>query len=463
MTSANPAVPATTVSRRVASFVDSLDDTIVTRQQNTVIERISDTVAVGVAGASSPPIKALASAQPAAHSADGGTARIWRTGALTTAPAAALVNAAATHAEDFDDTHTAGVVHGSACVVPAAWAAAEARDLTMRDVYRGVLAGWEVAARLGIVSDGAFHRRGLHPTSVVGAFGAAAAVAAVWRLPAAATVSALGLAGSATSGLNAYLQDGTQGKLLNPGFAAQAGYQAASFAEAGVAGPAAVFEGRFGLYDALGEGSDESVLAGFSDLGEVWQIEQVSTKPYPACHFAHATIDAALELRTNGVRVDDISHITCHLPGPTLDLLSRPWADKLDPPSAYAVRFSAPWLVAIALIDGNVGRDTFTHDLPRRNEVRRLAGRVEVVEWAGSSYPDTFPGWVDVRDGEGRVHTARREVNRGHPRQPLTAQEIRGKFRSCFPRRGDTQRPDALLRQLGDPTVGVRDLSRQFG
>lgn len=451
----------TTISRRVAAFVDALDDDVVAQRHTTIVDRISDTVAVGIAGASSPPIRALAAAQPGAPSSPGEAARIWGSGTLTTAPAAALVNAAATHAEDFDDTHTAGVVHGSACVVPAAWAAAEARDLCLGDVYRGVLAGWEVAARLGIASGGAFHRRGLHTTSVVGAFGAAAAVAGVWRLPLAHTISALGLAGSATSGLNAYLQDGTHGKLLNPAFAAQAGYQAAAFAAAGVTGPAGVFEGRHGLYEALGDGNDHSIHLGFADLGEVWQIENVSTKPYPACHFAHATIDAAIELRTRGVRPEDISHITCHLPESTWDLICRPWEVKVDPPSPYAVRFSAPWLVALALVDGRVDRETFSAEVVDRKEVRELAAKVNVVPWEDSSYPETFPGWVCVTDNTGRVSTARRDVNRGHPRQPLTPREMHTKFLSCYS--GQAGSAITFLRQLGKPTQRIRDLSRQFG
>lgn len=453
--------PDRRVADRFADFVHGLSDRVLPESVHEAItNRIIDTVAVGIAGSETSVVQRIISATATTSTSDDG-ATVWGTNLRLAPAAAALVNAAAAHAEDYDDTHAAGVVHGSACVVPAALAAAETRGLSMKDVHRGVLAGWEVAARLGIASSGAFHRRGLHTTSVAGVFGAAAAVSAVWRLSKSETAAALGLAGSAAGGLNVYLQDGTPGKLLNPAFAAQAGFQSAALAEADVAGPGYVFEGGHGLYDALGEGVPD-LDAALHDLGHRWEIEQVSTKPYSACHFAHSTIDAAIDIKKHGVDLAEITRIQCDLPEPTWDLLCRPWEAKLAPSSVYSVRFSLPWLVSLALTDGEITRDTFGPHLLERNDIRALAAKVEARRWDDSPYPESFPGRVTVTT-HGSSVTKSRLINRGHPDAPLSSRELRDKFTSCV---HSTLCPDSanhLLETLRDSSASVHSLfdSRQ--
>ena len=73
----------------------------------------------------------------------------------------------------------------------------------------------------------AIHRAGFHPTAVIGALGAAAAVGAVLRLSPPQLTSALGIAGSMASGIIEYLAEGTWTKRLHAGWAAQAGLRAA--------------------------------------------------------------------------------------------------------------------------------------------------------------------------------------------------------------------------------------------
>lgn len=450
----------TLTSGRIARFVSGLCENGWPSEVTAAAgDRLVDTVGVGIAGASTETVRNI---EAGVRSLQGtGPATVWGTGVQLPAGSAALVNAAATHAEDFDDTHTAGVMHGSACAVPAAWAAAEVVDGDIGDVLRGIVAGWEVGARLGIASSGAFHRRGLHPTSVAGVFVAAAAAAAVWRLDEGRTIAALGLAGSAAAGMNVYLLDGTSGKLLNPGFAAQAGLQAAALGRSGVSGPAYVFDGRMGLYDALGEGVPD-LGETFRDIGERWEILRVSVKPYPACHFSHATIDLARDLRRNGLDAGQVESITCRLPEPTFDLLCRPWADKLDPRVPYAVKFSIPWLIALALIDGDVTRRSFEPAVLERRDVRLLAERVSVEEWEGSPYPETFPGALEVRKVSGEVLSVERLVNLGHPSDPLSCEAVQAKFRDCIADRHSTAQIDQLQAALSDTSRPIHDIDRMF-
>ncbi len=59
-----------------------------------------------------------------------------------------------------------------------------------------------------------------------------------------------GIAGSFAAGILECWVDGTQSKFLHSGWAAQSGITAAYLGQAGATGPAAVLEGRFGLFES---------------------------------------------------------------------------------------------------------------------------------------------------------------------------------------------------------------------
>src|SRR3546814_8927005 len=47
-----------------------------------------------------------------------------------------------------------------------------------------------------------------------------------------------------------------------------------------------------------------------SGLGEQWEMLDVAYKPYPACHFNHAFIDAAIRLHNDhGLKPDEIDSV----------------------------------------------------------------------------------------------------------------------------------------------------------
>ena len=60
-------------------------------------------------------------------------------------------------------------------------------------------------------------------------------------------------------------------------------------------GPASILEGRFGFYRTLlGTDPDPSP---FDTLGREWETLAIGFKPYPCCHYNHAYLDCALDLR----------------------------------------------------------------------------------------------------------------------------------------------------------------------
>ena len=84
---------------------------------------------------------------------------------------AVLMNGLLIHGLDFDDTHTAGVIHATASCFPTALAMAAATGASCETMLTAYIAGMEVATRLGSVAKGGFHQTGFHPTGLIGAFG----------------------------------------------------------------------------------------------------------------------------------------------------------------------------------------------------------------------------------------------------------------------------------------------------
>src|SRR5947199_1374372 len=143
---------------------------------------------------------------------------------------AAMIGGTAAHGEDFDDTFEGGPVHSGAVIIPAVLAACERHRPDGAAALLGVAVGVETMCRLGLVAPKLVHKAGFHPTAVFGAMAAAAGVGAALDLDERQMTHALGVAGSMAGGIIEYLADGSWTKLLHPGWAAQAGLQAALLA-----------------------------------------------------------------------------------------------------------------------------------------------------------------------------------------------------------------------------------------
>ncbi|MCW5772788.1 MAG: MmgE/PrpD family protein, partial [Rhodospirillaceae bacterium] len=122
--------------------------------------RVMDTLGLILAGADT---EAARIAADYAHAQGGaGSAASFVAPRRWPAAQAALVHGVAAHCRDFDDTFTDSVVHPGSMVVSAALAAGEAAGAAPGDIGCAILAGYEVAARLGTVAGRRFHARGLH-------------------------------------------------------------------------------------------------------------------------------------------------------------------------------------------------------------------------------------------------------------------------------------------------------------
>jgi 2-methylcitrate dehydratase PrpD len=344
---------------------------------------------------------------------------------------AALINGVTCHALDYDDTHTGAIAHISVAVAPAALAAGQAAGAPGADVLAAIIGGNEIVTRLGLTVGSAFHARGFHPTSICGVFGATAAAAAVWGLDRVATVNALGIAGSMASGLLEYLADGSSTKRLHPGWAAHAGIIASRLAAHGASGPASVIEGRFGLYSAFVQRDETDIVAQAADLGVRWETPRIAFKPYPACHYVHASLDALAQLvAEHPLPIDDIEEIVALSTEAGVSLVLEPLADKHRPRSEYEAKFSLPYSLASLLIRGKVDVSTYTDAAIADEDVLQLAGKVRYDVKEYPTFPQALPGGVRVKLRDGRTLQAELDHQRGGPENPMTDAQVREKFRA---------------------------------
>jgi 2-methylcitrate dehydratase PrpD len=345
---------------------------------------------------------------------------------------AALVNGTAAHGEDFDDTFEGGPVHAGAVIVPAVLAAAEARGIDGRAAMRGIAVGVELLCRMSLVAPQAIHRAGFHPTAVIGAPAAAAAVAATLGLSARQCAHALGIAASLSSGIIEYLADGSWTKRLHAGAAAQSGVRAALLAEGGFTGPSTVFEGVHGFYKAFAPSLAPNFEPLLDALGTSWITPRIAFKPY-ACGtmtqpFVDCAIEAAAALEARGASPDRIEAIVCKVGEGTVHRLWEPLELKHAPPNGYAGKFSTPYCIAIGLIDKRAGLEQFTDERVRDPRLRELASKIRYEVDPDNPYPRRFVGHLKLTLDDGSVIETEKPHMRGGVDEPLSDAEIDTKF-----------------------------------
>jgi 2-methylcitrate dehydratase PrpD len=357
-----------------------------------------------------------------------GDCTVFGTKQTATVPLAILANGSLAHSLDYDDTHAASITHASAVVVPVALALGEAAGLDGRAMITAAVAGYESIARLGMAASGVFHARGWHATGVCGAFAAALTAGRLERLDAARLTAALGIAGSFASGVLEHLEDGSWVKRVHPGWAGHAGAVASALARGGFTGPATILDGRFGFYRTfVGAEPDRTP---FETLGQDWETLAIGYKPYPCCHYNHAYLDCALDLRrAHGLAPETIETVECLVAAGQVPIVCEPRADKLRPRTSYDAQFSLPFSIASALLDGRVGLDTYAPERLSDGARLALAARVTHTVDPNSPFPRGFPGWVRLRLHDGRTLEARTPDGRGSRSRPLPPEAIVEKFR----------------------------------
>ena len=342
---------------------------------------------------------------------------------------AALINGTAAHGEDYDDTFEGTPVHTGAVVIPAVLAVSEKFNLSGQNSLCGIAVGTELMCRMALVAPTGVHRAGFHPTAVIGAMGAAAAVSAALGSTKQEMTDAIGIAGSFASGVIEYLAEGSWTKRLHAGWAAQSGIRAALLGREKFMGPRTIMEGEHGFFFGFSSPSIPNDYTKVTDnLGKVWHAASIAFKPYACGTMTQPFIDCAIKLVRQGVSPDDISSISCKVGEGTVHRLWEPLAEKRNPSTAYSAKFSVPYCIAAGIIDEAAGLAQFTDNRVTDLEILKLANRVSYKIDHENEYPANYSGHLSAKLKNGGVKEIEQPHMRGGSRQPLLRGELIEKF-----------------------------------
>ena len=295
-------------------------------------------------------------------------------------------------------------------------------------MLEAIVVGWEVITRLGIAAKGRFHDVGFHGTGIVGPFAAVCVAAKLLGDDADTIINALGICGSQAAALQEFLQDGSWTKKIHPGWAGHSAIYALSMAREGFTGPVKVFEGTFGLWMTHCGGID-GLEEAFSDLGEVWHSLEITVKLYPVCHMTHSFIDCVFKLmEEERFAAEDIENVECRIESRCYSIVCSPREAKVRPQTDYMMRFSLPYVIAVAAITHRMSSSQIDIKYASDPEVKNLMDRVKCIADDSKKNPGYFPGYVRITLKDGRCLTKDQRYETGTPQNPLNVQAVNRKF-----------------------------------
>ncbi len=417
--------------RALSQFIQELTwETLPEPVRQAAVLRVLDLVGVSMGAAKDSLVQAALSSYR--QRAGNGPCSVWGTNEKLPLAEAAKVNAMMAHTLELDDVHTASKTHGSASIIPAAWACGEYLGSTGRELLLAVVCGYEVTARIGMALGVSAHRKkGWHATSTCGVFGCASAAAKLLGLPVEETLWALGMAGTQSGGLWAFLGDGASCKVLHTAHGAACGLDAAFLAQAGMTGPEHILEAEDGgLLAAMSDGGDLTRVS--AGLGRDWEILNMDAKPYPCCRSAHCAVDCALELRAQA-RTEEIRRIAVNTYQVGYQQCAVSDGCK-NPRTPLEAKFSIPYAVAAAFLAGKVTMEEFAPEQVLRDDIQELLHKVTVQEDAAftGEYPRHWGCSMEVETVDGRICRATVRDASGSVYNPLSREQMMEKARSLI-------------------------------
>jgi 2-methylcitrate dehydratase PrpD len=412
------------VTEQLAEFVvDARYEDLPSIGVHRVKERLLDSFGTQFAGMGVPTGQRMATWVEALGAS--GTSSVVGGGFTTAAPLAALVNATAGHALDFDDSSMFSS-HPSNPLTAAILAVGESQDISGQDAILAFMVGWEVICQTNapcqqpeghVMLLRGWHNQGFQP-----ALGIAAITSKLMGLDTLQTRMAIGNAASTMSGL--HKNAGSDTKPFHAGNPALHGIMAAELVAGGFTANPDILDGEWGVARMLGldVGEAEKILDG---LGSWDLARNGSWIKVNACNggtqWAMAVMQSILAKHPAGPQ--DIESIEVHL--------SRLLIDELHqhkPQTGLQAKFSIEYAVTTIVLDGRGGVRQFTDPMVLRPEAQDLMARVRYVVLEGELWKGTRV-IVEFKDGQTIDESA--TTAHGQPADPLTEAEIAEKFHDC--------------------------------
>lgn len=355
-------------------------------------------------------------------------------GGKVPAAMAAFALAPMARAMDMGDTHyEAG--HGAEYTVPTLLAAIGLKEKTSgREFLTAFIVAQELMIRTGL---GCSFKSTEQPGGSAGGhyiFGAVAAAGKLLGFSKAELMNALGIAKLMTQPHDASMyNEGASMIRFHHGFVAQDAINACRMTRLGVTGPVKGFlageqRGYYALFARKGRIDLEAVTR---DLGRHWEMMRTSFKAHAACKCTHTGIDLLLDqMRKHKFSVGDVENMHLDVGSLNWTVVAIPKAEKWKPETVPQCQFSLPYVISSVVHDGGIFLDAYTPAARSRADVRRFMDRISAK--LDESLPPLGTR-LTTRLKDGRSVTGVCTVEKGHPDNPLTVEEVAAKFRRCAP------------------------------
>jgi len=369
---------------------------------------------------------------------------------------AALINGVASHVLDFDDTQNILGGHPTAVILPVVLAVGEYKRANGKDLLTAFILGTEVSCKIARGVNPYHYQSGYHVTSTIGIFGAVASAGKLLDLSQEDFLSAFGIAGSMSSGLKENF--GTMTKSLHVGLAASNGTMAALLAQKGYTASDKILEGELGFGKVLSKDCQfEKII---ENLGTPWEIERpgIARKRYPSCARTHSAIDALLKIMDHHrIRDEDLEEIECATDDKAFEILIHP-----TPKTPLEAKFSMPYCLSVAFLEGDVFINHFTKEKLEDPRILRMMKKIRHVsdsEIAARGFEYRWASRVKVKLKDGREWCETVEKGKGDPQNPLSDEEMIGKFHHCAAGILDDAKIDSVVNRM-DHLENEKDITR---
>ncbi|MEM7169831.1 MAG: MmgE/PrpD family protein [Pseudomonadota bacterium] len=344
---------------------------------------------------------------------------------------AALLNGAASHVWDFDDTSYTGIMHGSAVVFPTVLAMAEETSASQEDFLAAFIVGSEITYTLADVCTHEHYFRGWWSTVTIGLIGATLAAARLLCLSPEQASQAVGMAAAAAGGGKSVF--GTDAKAFLVGTTARQALTYAHAAQWGLSGPVNAFEDPRGFFALLAD--RKAKWAEAKSLGKRWRLAEPGLlfKTSPVCSAAQAAIEQMSVLMSDvGLVPEEIAAIKAEVPELVHLSLVYP-----NPKSPQEAQFSLTYALACAALHGRVrltDLDESEIHCPRKAAIMekvevQIAPDLSTLEMR-EKHPEGARLIIEVVGGK-RYQGYCGEAY-GMPKRPLSNQDLTEKFNHCL-------------------------------
>ena len=389
------------------------------------VERtLVDSLGCAIGGFSSEPAKIARTLASGVTSAT--PSRILGTKVTSAPDMASFANSVMLRYLDCNDSYfSPGGGHPSD-MIPAALAMAGARDSDGQAVITAIALAYEVFCRLSdqvVASDLGWDQ------GIFGVIGATCAAGKMMGLD----KTQMGHAISLSVAPNLPLGVTRTGELsmwkgCATASATRAGVFSALLAEQGMTGPDEPFEGRRGLWEQANCSGVSLDVFGGGD--EPFRILDTTFKSYPSQIHTQGPIGLALELNQQ-ISAEDIHSILIRsYKGAVSTPDTEP--EKWDPKTRETADHSIPYLVAVALQDGEISPATFTAQRIQDPALRTLINKTTIQEDMEftQKYPGEYNCRIEISGSSGQILSAHTAFPKGNRFNPLSDSEVEAKFRN---------------------------------